>query len=136
VNLLVVLNKDQWKAVNSNRDYPTNEDWSSEQGLLSWDRLCSSCLLKGLIQWTGSSKLRQSFSRSAEHSYFLFMIQSRTQILNRSETENSKPCCFCSYCCCSSYCRQENLENLTIQFFEVTCVSFQFLTIISITFVI
>ncbi len=36
-------------------------------------------------------------------------FQARTQILNRSETENSKPCCFLFYCCSSSYCRQENL---------------------------
>jgi hypothetical protein len=36
-------------------------------------------------------------------------FQARTHILNRSETENSKPCCFCSYCCSSSYCRQGNL---------------------------
>jgi len=39
----------------------------------------------------------------------LLWFQARTQILNRSETENSKPGCFCSYCCSSSYCRQENL---------------------------
>jgi len=40
---------------------------------------------------------------------FFLWFQARTQILNRSGTENLKPCCFLSYCCSSSYCRKENL---------------------------
>ncbi len=40
---------------------------------------------------------------------FVLSFKPRSQILNRSETENLKLCCYLSSSCSSSYCRQENL---------------------------